>query len=102
MGWFDDLGNVPIIKEAKEGVQSLGKGVAEAWTNARGSADAALREGGWAGGGANKGGPAAAPLPVMPTVDSEAVRLARRRALLNMRNRGGRQSTILTGDTLGG
>lgn len=42
----------------------------------------------------------AAPTPVMPTQDSEAVVAARRRQARAMRNRGGRASTILT-DTLG-
>lgn len=41
--------------------------------------------------------PAAAPvMPTMPTIDSEAVALARKRQMASMRNRGGRSSTILT------
>lgn len=40
---------------------------------------------------------------VMPDADSEAVAAARRRKMAEMKNRGGRQSTILGGeDRLGG
>jgi len=46
----------------------------------------------------------APPVPTLPTIDSEAVVKASRRRAALMRNRGGRQSTILTGgsSTLGG
>ena len=48
--------------------------------------------------------PAGAPPPTMPTADSEEIRKAARRRVALLRNRGGRQSTILTGgsDTFGG
>jgi hypothetical protein len=48
--------------------------------------------------------PAPAPAPMaMPTPDDEAVKAARRRQLAAAQTRGGRQSTILSGDDrLGG
>jgi hypothetical protein len=49
--------------------------------------------------------PAPAPTPatpaVMPTPDDEAIRAARRRSIVQQLSRGGRSSTILTGDKLG-
>lgn len=41
--------------------------------------------------------PAPKPTPVMPTIDDEAVRRARRRRLAETRSRSGRSSTIMTG-----
>lgn len=38
----------------------------------------------------------------MPLADDEAVRLARRKSMAMQRQRGGRTSTILTGDSDGG
>jgi hypothetical protein len=51
--------------------------------------------------------PAATPAPeqkptVMPLADDEAVRQAKRKSIIQQRSRRGRESTILTGDTLGG
>jgi len=46
-----------------------------------------------------------APLPaatVMPTADSASVRRARRKSIAEQKRRGGRQSTILTDEKLGG
>jgi hypothetical protein len=39
--------------------------------------------------------------PVIPQMDTQAIALARRRYAARMQNSGGRQSTILTTDTLG-
>lgn len=39
---------------------------------------------------------------VMPLADDEAVRRAKRKSIILQRSRRGRDSTILTGDTLGG
>lgn len=39
---------------------------------------------------------------VMPLADDEAVRRAKRKSIIQQRARRGRESTILTGDTLGG
>ena len=41
-------------------------------------------------------------VPTMPLPDDEAVARARKEALLRRRGAGGRSSTILTDDTLGG
>lgn len=42
--------------------------------------------------------PAPAPAPTMPIADDEAVRRAKRRSIAMQLARGGRSSTILTGD----
>lgn len=46
--------------------------------------------------------PAAAAPAVMPLPDDDKIMQARRRAIVRQRSRRGRESTILTGDTLGG
>jgi len=51
------------------------------------------------------GSPQAAPAPVMPIADDEAVKRARRRSVASQMQRGGRTSTMLTdsdNSTLGG
>lgn len=49
--------------------------------------------------------PTEAPVPTMPLPDDQAVALAKKQAIIRQMSRGGRSSTILTGDsgsTLGG
>lgn len=56
-------------------------------------------------GGKKKAAPAPTPEQrpaVMPLADDEAVRRAKRKSIIQQRARRGRESTILTGDTLGG
>lgn len=48
-----------------------------------------------------KAAPAEEKATVMPLADDEAVRRAKRRSIIQQRARRGRDSTILTGDTLG-
>lgn len=42
------------------------------------------------------------PEPVMPVVDDARAKVARKRSIIQQLNRGGRQSTLLTGDKMGG
>lgn len=57
-------------------------------------------------GGGKKKEPAPEPQVAAPTVmpepDDERIRQARRRSIIRQRGRRGRESTILTGDRLGG